>query len=243
MTSDHLLQTQNDLCAYLGLDPELADVAIIPQRSAPGEEGGSVHDVIEDALAGLKQKNGKAGLVVIVLMPDVAPQDENLPGPQMEMTCTVRVVENRIVNESASGTGLSAPLVALHLARVLHHWCPDGTHVLRPASKFIEDVSVPEREAHEVRFLLRLPLAPLARVSRPLITGEPDGGGVRITLSCATSGAAIHYSLDGSFPVAGTLYDEPFTLTAPARLRVIATAAGKLPSSVAEAEIGVPDEE
>ena len=78
-----------------------------------------------------------------------------------------------------------------------------------------------------------------SQVATPAIT--PNGGEVSatdpISISCATEGASIYYTIDGSEPTAenGTLYEAPFTLAEAATVKAIAVAEDLDNSSVAEA--------
>ena len=70
-----------------------------------------------------------------------------------------------------------------------------------------------------------LPTPVVKTVGNPVIT--PDGGNVfdtqNITLSCATEGAAIYYTTDGTEPTSSsTLYTGPFTLNESATVKAIA---------------------
>ena len=76
-------------------------------------------------------------------------------------------------------------------------------------------------------------------VETPVIS--PNGGAIyaetEISIACATEGASIYYTLDGTEPSAenGTLYEAPFTLAEEATVKAIAVAEGMENSSVAEA--------
>ncbi len=73
----------------------------------------------------------------------------------------------------------------------------------------------------------------------PVIT--PEGGQItadeQITITCATEGASIYYTLDGTTPSAtnGTLYTEPFTISEDCTIKAIAVMEGITDSEVAEA--------
>ena len=82
------------------------------------------------------------------------------------------------------------------------------------------------------------------QVATPAIT--PNGGEVSatdpISISCATEGASIYYTIDGSVPTTenGTLYAAPFTLVEAATVKAIAVAEGLDNSGVAEATFTFP---
>ena len=72
-------------------------------------------------------------------------------------------------------------------------------------------------------------------------TFSPEAGtyseAQNVTISCATSGATIRYTLDGTNPTAttGTVYTSPISVTSTTTIKAIATATGYDPSSVATA--------
>lgn len=76
-------------------------------------------------------------------------------------------------------------------------------------------------------------------VEAPVIS--PDGGTIatnqEITITCATEGASIYYTVDSTEPSAtnGTLYSAPFTLTEECTVKAIAVADGMENSAVTEA--------
>jgi photosystem II stability/assembly factor-like uncharacterized protein len=81
-----------------------------------------------------------------------------------------------------------------------------------------------------------------ATVSPPVIS--PDGGAfsepVAVVLSDVTSGAAIHYTLDGSTPMANSLlYINPITLISSRTVKAIAMKAGLQDSSIVSADFTV----
>ncbi len=80
-------------------------------------------------------------------------------------------------------------------------------------------------------------------VQTPVIT--PEGGQItadtEISISCATEGASIYYTVDGTTPSEenGTLYTEPFTISEDCTVKAIAVMAGLTDSEVAEAEFTI----
>lgn len=78
------------------------------------------------------------------------------------------------------------------------------------------------------------------KVATPAIVPDEVTQG-KFTLTCATSGASIRYTIDGSTPSAteGTVYSEAVTLEAPATVKAKAFKAGWADSAVASLEVEV----
>lgn len=76
--------------------------------------------------------------------------------------------------------------------------------------------------------------APEEQVARPVITGvTPFTSSTTVTITCATEGADIYYTLNGTVPTtASTKYAGPFTLTATTGVRAIAVKEGMKDSDV-----------
>lgn len=76
---------------------------------------------------------------------------------------------------------------------------------------------------------------PPVTVATPVISGEtPFAESTQVTITCATTGASIYYTIDGATPTANsTSYSAPFTLTESATVKAIAYDANNNASSVA----------
>lgn len=85
---------------------------------------------------------------------------------------------------------------------------------------------------------------PLAKVAAPVLS--PQHGNrlpLEVTLTCATAGATIRYTTDGSIPAAAsTAYEEPLHLTAPTLLLAKAFLTGQRPSAHVMGVFGSPEE-
>lgn len=70
-------------------------------------------------------------------------------------------------------------------------------------------------------------------VASPTIAIVDVISGKQITLDCATAGASIHYTLDGTTPTsASTLYAGPFTITSTTQIKAIAVKTGATDSPI-----------
>lgn len=221
MTEDHIQNLQDDIYFHLLGDAELAGVSIFRRRTplAKDENGDPVvgstvmiDDELDRVLAGISERGGKQGAAIIVMLPDVALESIQNAALPMRLKAKVRTVENQLFNEGSSGTGLSSSVLALHLLQVLNRRAFRGGNPLRlDRDKPVEEVALPGFIVHEVNLEWSQTLEAIAKVATPAIA-EAAG---EITLSCATSGATIYYTLDGSFPGSGNgdaqTYSAPFT--------------------------------
>ncbi len=77
--------------------------------------------------------------------------------------------------------------------------------------------------------------SPVVTVATPVIAGEtPFTESTQVSITCATEGASIYYTIDGAAPTANsTAYSAPFTLTESATVKAIAYDSNNNASSVA----------
>ena len=85
--------------------------------------------------------------------------------------------------------------------------------------------------------------SPMLSVEAPTIT--PNGGtytaAQEVTLACATAGATIYYTLDGTDPTtASTVYSAPFTVSETTTVKAMAAAEGMSNSSITTATFTFP---
>ncbi|MBW6514208.1 MAG: S8 family serine peptidase, partial [Candidatus Syntrophosphaera sp.] len=112
-----------------------------------------------------------------------------------------------------------------------------GIYILNASHADYEAVSQENVEvASDQQFIADFQL-PLFTVATPTFAPEPGiyTGAVDVVLACATDGAEIRYTLDGSDPDASSaLYTEPIHLTADTTIRVRACLLNCAPSEIAE---------
>lgn len=223
MTEDLLQETQDDVWGLLTNEPGLLYVPVYRSRTPLEKDSDGnpivgqsmmIEEQIEQVLGGLAQKNGKGGIVCIVMMPDAKPYGDGT-GEALELTVIVRIIEDRMINEGDTGTGITSAQLMQHLKQVLNRRALRGSYVMRPAERgAMEEISLPDdRKANELRMTLTRSAERLAKVARPLVSIDT---GV-MTASCTTVDAAIWWSGDSSWPgpqnAASWLYENPVVLS------------------------------
>ncbi len=79
-----------------------------------------------------------------------------------------------------------------------------------------------------------------SKVATPTISSSNDDDGQKVTISCATSGATIYYTLDGKNPTtSSTKYTDPIPLTSTKTVKAIAVKSGMTNSAIASKIITV----
>jgi Chitobiase/beta-hexosaminidase C-terminal domain len=227
-----LLATLQQQCAdRLQSDPLFANVPVLTERIA------DIESEVARALGPLNGQSGKTGLVAILLTPTANVNFENVFGPFFDdIKIVVRVIENVPVNQDpATGTNVAAADAAEKICSLLHHFQPDSASGPITAQKpSIALGNDPRNLSYDCHF----------KASGGLTTIPPQAATPAIninsgayTLTCATAGAAMFYTLDGSSPMPrnGTLYTAPFTPATGQILDVRAFLAGYLISATATA--------
>lgn len=221
-------QVQEDCHARILAADTLADVAAILMRKDLTEQE------VKRLLGAVHGRNNKIGAAILVQMPFLAVPEPNVPGPRLQLVQTFTVLEHPTLNAGSQGTGISAEQIAIEVLQLFHHWIPYGvTQVfVGGPDAIVPDVSLDGLVAYTVTVSTFVALAKPDKVARPTISAD----GLTVTLACATSGASIVYSTDGSYPT--TAYAGPFTLPAAATVRAAASKPDMQQSDVAQASIG-----
>lgn len=232
---DPLQQLQLDATARLGAHPSFADVIVHHARPRDAGDAVMIENKIHNALRGLELKNDKGGLVLTVMMPELELPTPGMPGPNLlEVVMTVRVVENPMFNMGANGTLITAEDAAVKTLQALHHWSPNGANAFMGDKKPVRPVPNQSLPTYDVICRMPMGLSIYPFVQKPVISESAP----IVTLSCATDGASIHYTLDGSLPTPDSAeYTAPLDLGGQAAgtlLRVAAYKSGLLGSSVSQ---------
>ena len=167
-------------------------------------------------------------------------RERNVPGPYLDpVVVAVHVEEQVVINQGADGTQVTCSDAAERVSALLHRWTPDGLvrPLLADSGQHIQVVQpVMGDIAYAVLFTTSGGLSvTLSQAATPAIS--PAGGAApqTVTLTCATAGAAIFYTVDGKTPtpLAGTLYTAPISVAAACTLKAAAYLAGYLTSETA----------
>lgn len=216
---DIFARVQNDPYFVAGV-PVLLELKGITERD------------VAQKISALNSSNGKVGSVVIVNMPTLLPDSPNAPGPRYDTVYRVQVIDWPMVRrQSTGGTGCSADEIGDRLRQILHRFTMGRGQTIYFGGQ--EPVNVPDgKVSYSLRFKRQSQdLPPVAVAS---IGISPSGPGpVTVTLTCATVGAAIYYTTDGSYPGSNpvacptaVLYTGPFAVVAGTTLRAAAELTG-----------------
>lgn len=202
---------QDDIVARLKVDPYFsAGVPILEQRL------GITENDVQIAISTANNQNGLIGTVVIVLMPRLAGKDPNAPGPRYTVRYPVQVIDWPTVRrQTVGGSQVSAEAAADRIREILHGLI---TARLQGQTQItfdkMEPVQVKDGQISYIvtfaRYGTDVPPIACAAVGISLSSSQN-----LITMSCQTAGAAIYYTIDGTYPsskaATGTLYTSPFT--------------------------------
>lgn len=240
MSLDPLAQLQADFTARLNSLAYFADIEVVSlsafrdgNRLNP-EAIADIEARCQNALAGLNPKNGKAGAIVRVPLPALTGRNPDVPGPRLDLRLGVEIAVNPLVNFATNGTGKQLSEIALQVIQAGHHYQLPGVASLT-AGKDAFEAGVDAENGlllGVVTLESQLNLDPPASVVQPTCTV-----GATVALACATAGAAIYYTTDGSLPWSGnvtaSLYSAPFAVpSAGTDLRAAAYKSGLAGSNV-----------
>lgn len=227
-------RVQADLFAILNSLAYCADIGVTlwrPRLTSTGtvETAPVIASKIDKTLSGLLLKGGKAGLAAIVLMPVVEVPNGEAPGPDTKISLSIRLRERTLINMGATGTQKPAEEAAWEFQREIHQY-PLGYATLVCEGESIMPVIDPTDTKGDVIYNIQ----PSLRLSGTMPTRVQyvaiSGTAAAVTLASGTSGAAIYYTTDESFPAAGnsaaTLYSAPFAVAAGTVVRAAAFKSG-----------------
>ena len=229
---------QDDIVARLKNDPYFsAGIPILEQRL------GITENDVEIAISTANNQNGLIGTVVIVLMPRLAGVDPNAPGPRYWVRYPIQVIDWPTVRrQAAGGSQVSAEEACDRIREIIHGMnCIRSQGQLQITFDKLEPVQVKDGQVSYIATFKRYGTdAPPVSCAAVGIAPASGTGPLTCTLSCATAGAAIYYTVDGTYPGSvfvapkGTavLYAGPFTAPQGSTVRAAAELSGFQQSNV-----------
>ncbi len=229
---DQIEQDQEDFYQRILADPYFASIFV------SAEHKGVTQSEIDQALSVLNPRGGKVGAAVLVLMATLVGDSPNAPGPRSKVRIDVQVIDHPNINLSPDGTGKSCSQIAEQV-RMLNHLFRNGNGTVFTFAAQQPVKLADGQTCFVVSFERLAGDSPIPKVAN--IVANPSSGAFSqtITLTCATAGASIYYTTDGSYPSslnpAATKYLAPFSLDEAATLRAAAECVGCRQSDVTRA--------
>lgn len=197
-------EAQNDLFIRLATRKSLLASGISVQVMRPRAEleATAIIEKINNALLGMVGSGPRAGLAVLVPLPGFENKQPNFPGLFGDMVFSVVVMENILINMGSKGTGVTCEEAATMVMLAGQSFtmmdgravtCDGMTPLVLDQQEFQADV------AYEVRFRCKAGFNQELECAAPVISA----GDFEVTVSCATTGAQVWVTLDGSMPHPG----------------------------------------
>jgi hypothetical protein len=185
--------------------PQLQTVNIVQERKFM-----IAHDIEKDAVW-QTVRNGKSGCGILIEEPDVISDSPNVTGPPQSVQLSFVCCQNGDAAFSSVGSGLFAAQMEQFVIDALHLQNIGGLGSLQVKGNF----SAPARDYPGInarRMWAAMTPFNVAQTQRTAPVAAVIANGL-CTLSCATGGALIYYTLDGSFPSNPAVAIDPLSVT------------------------------
>lgn len=218
---------QEDIAFKLNSEGYFANINVQLERKELYES------VVELATVWQTIKGGASGVGVIVAMPEINVEDPDSPGPELVCLQTLTVLEEPNINQTTgTGTLTFAEDIGIYILQLLHQFSLAQNITLFARGR----VMTPNRDYAGVRGVdcrLEYKFTPASLnvvATVPISFNDPNEGTYVVVLTCATAGAQIYYTTDGSFPGpangAAQIYQAGFRADTGTQIRAAAYAAG-----------------
>lgn len=230
---------QDDMAARLSVDEVTGLVTVFAQRK------GITENDIQTRLGALNSAGGQVGLVLIVLMPKLIPQEANTPAPMYYSRYTVQVIDWPAVRrQPVGGIEISAESMAERVRQILH-----AASFGRGQSLYFDGLDpIALADPNQISYLIHFKKVGaddrIPKVANVLLIPQTGDFPQTVTITCPTAGAAIWYTTDGSYPSSlnptATLYSGPIAVSAALTVRAAAQLAGRQPGDPAQGVYTAP---
>lgn len=225
-----LRRFQDHLLAKLLSEPLLNNVAIVSFRKQINV------DVAKRTAPHLAGRNGKVGSGILINLPAADPTDDDIGGAQMLANVSLDILNrDDMALALSNGSQLTAEEVVSIVWFLLHQWLNQATG---SGNWFVSgfDPIEDQKGAYGYRLILTVRFANDQPAKCANVITAVNAG--HATLTCATAGASIYYTLDGSFPGPGNsaavLYAAPFAVASGQTILTAAYLANYIGSDVWE---------
>jgi hypothetical protein len=237
---DLLLQLQQDLADKINSESAFSSIWCGTYRAMV------VAQEIEKRAPHLTGKNGSKGCGILVLMPTLHGIFPNVSPPQGEVKLGFWIVENPEINFNAGGTQLACEQVARMVRQCVNLFQIEGKLAFYQEATVMAPIHGLEKTypgccGYQVNMTGRMSETAVAKCALPTLSE----GSLTVALATTDEGAAIYYTVDGTFPgaanaaPAGTaeVYTGPFTVAAGQTVRWAAYQGGYYGSDCGQAVI------
>lgn len=245
--SDLFDRLEGDVYHRIASDPFFADITVLRERRSESVDSSGatveeINDIEQDilrALTTLNEKSGKVGACVVVSEPNLMRGEGNLGATNYKATLEVYVYVTPLFNNGDTGTHKSERQIALRIDRLLLGKRLGGTSeqlsrkddaIMALRTGELPEGARGKRCAYEVQCAQRIEAG---EDCAPVVGSYAAGD---VTLTCATSGASIYYTTDGSYPgsanTAAQSYSAPFPASSGTIVRATAEKSGLFASDI-----------
>ena len=225
------LRMRLESCAYL------SDILICQDNH------GVTESMVEQALGVFRPSSGKkAGACLIVMKPAGTKSESDSPLFDLTVRLNVQVMTRPLINDATAGggSGKQAETLKAWVMTELHDYFSGalklGLHMADKPWSPVDDTAEGV-VSYMVHFETHTAFGGRSSVATP----DVSLSGTTLTLTCATAGATIYYTTDGTYPGSANPtsieYTTPFTVADGAVLRAGAVKADFIPSDTMLANI------
>lgn len=199
MNLDFVERMPEEIADYLLTDPIFNDIG------DPTKNVAVIAVKPKDNLNEIQQRIDKLEICALVLVTQASCETPHNGGPFFdEVEIQVGVCDNRLIN----GTGKTAELIAIYVHSILHGWKPPSANgpLVSGDPAYVE--IPPETPADKKKRLVAARFTTSAGVSykpeQVVLPVIQVGPGQLVNITCATAGATIYYTTNGSAPTNAT---------------------------------------
>jgi hypothetical protein len=184
---------QDAILGRITNDAYFSTIVVLEERKGVTDED------LAQTLASNTKRGGKKGAAIVICDPFFDIDNSSGPGPRIDPTIYIRCITRPMVNEAPSGANARVKQMATNICKLLHFYLiqGQGLNVTLEAHKGDPVSWIGGEREMTVTMKTSLQLEPFCKCAFPMITRLSS---TTASITCATAGAIIYYTLDGSFP-------------------------------------------